>query len=176
MQVIINIILALAAIGGIVLGIINQLQIRRQMQRRLLVRVKQQVIQLPRIPDGQGGFAAASVHVFTIQVVNTGLTPVILKGTGMILPDGKLLPQGFVAERRDKQLPLELAPGADHEVRGDAYPVLKALKQNGNSGKVIVRGYFTTPLKQYKSKRVRLNVELLAKNIKLTEGAWRKET
>src|SRR5258708_283067 len=55
------------------------------MQRRLLVRVKQQVIQLPRIPDGQGGFAAASVHVFTIQVVNTGLTPVILKGTGMIL-------------------------------------------------------------------------------------------
>jgi hypothetical protein len=53
-QLIINIILALAAIGGIVLGIINQLQIRRQIQRKLLVSMKQAVMDLPRIPDAQG--------------------------------------------------------------------------------------------------------------------------
>ncbi len=48
------------------------------------------------------------------------------------------------------------------------------MKGNGISGHVIVQGYFTTPLKQYKSKKVRLNVEQLSSDIKLTEGAWRK--
>jgi hypothetical protein len=173
-QVIIDIILAITAIYGAAMSTINQLQIRRQMQRTLLVSVKQDVMQLPRIPTDSGGRTVAPVHLFIIQAVNSGLTPVILKDTGMILPGGKFLTQGFVPKLGSKQFPLELVPGADHEVRVDAHEVLKAIKGNGISGEVIVQGYFTTPLKQYKSKKVRLNMELLSNDIKRTEGAWRK--
>ena len=174
MQLIINIILAIAAIYGAAMSTVNQLQIRRQMQRRLSVSVKQAVMDLPRIPDAQGGRSAAPVHLFIIQAVNSGLLPVTLKDAGIIFPDGKFLTKAF-SPRRDKQFPLELLPGNDHEVHVDSYDVLNAIKGNGINGEIVVQGYFTTPLKQYKSKRVRLNVELLAKDIKLTEGAWRKE-
>jgi hypothetical protein len=165
LQLIINVILAIAAVYGAVMSTINQIQIRRQTQRRLLVSMKQDVRQLPRIPDAQGGRTAASVHLFVIQAVNSGLVPVTLKGTGMILPDGNLLTQGFVPKQGSKPFSLELVSGADHEVHMDAYEVLKAIKGNGISGHVIVQGYFTTPLKQYKSKKVHLNVEQLSSDI-----------
>jgi hypothetical protein len=172
-QLSINIILALAAIGGIVLGIINQLQIRRQMQRKLLVSMKQAVMDLPRIPDAQGGRNLAPVHLFIIQAVNSGLLSVPLKGAGVMFPDGKFLTKAF-SPTRDKQFPLELLPGDDHEVHVDAYDVLHAVKGNGIKGEIVVQGYFTTPLKQYKSKKVHLNVEQLSNQVQHTEGAWRK--
>src|SRR6266446_3372590 len=172
-QLIIEIILAVVAIYGAALSTINQLQMRQQTQRRLLVSMRQVVAELPRIPDGYGSRSAAPVHVFKIQAVNSGLLPVTLKDAGVIFPDGKFLTKAF-SPRLDKQFPLELVPGDDHEAHVDAYDVLNAIRGNGISGEIVVQGYFTTPLKQYKSKRVRLNVELLAMDIKLTEGAWRK--
>lgn len=75
MQLIIEIILAIAAIYGAAMSTINQLQIRRQMQRRLSVSMKQAVVELPRIPDAHGGRSAAPVHVFMLHAVNSGLTP-----------------------------------------------------------------------------------------------------
>ncbi len=173
LQLIINVILAITAVCGVVIGIINQIQIRRQTQRRLLVSMKQDVRQLPRIPDGYGGRAATSVHLFIIQSVNSGLLPVTLKDAGIIFSNGKFLTKAF-SPRHDKQFPLELLPGNDHEVHVDAYDVLNGIKGNGISGNVIVQGYFTTPLKQYKSKMVHLNVEELVNNVELTEGVWRK--
>ena len=173
MQLIINVILAITAICGVVMGAINQIQIRRKTQRRLSVSVKQAVMDLPRIPDAQGGRSLAPVHLFIIQAVNSGLLPVTLKDAGIIFSNGKFLTKAF-SPRHDKPFSLELMPGADHEVQVDAYDVLKAIKGNGISGNVIVQGYFTTPLKQYKSKKVHLNVEQLSSDIKLTEGAWRK--
>ena len=175
MQIILDIVIAITAIYAAAMSTINQLQIRRQMQRILSVTMKQAVMELPRIPDQQGGRTATPVHVFVIHVVNPGLTPVMLKDAGMILPDGKCLTQGFAAIRRDKQFPLELGPGDDHEVHIDAYEVQKALQGNSIAGKAIVRGYITTPLKQYRSRRVRVDMKLLADNIKRTEGAWRKQ-
>jgi hypothetical protein len=68
LQVIINIILALTAIYAAAVSTINLLQMRRQMQRRLVVSMKQGKMQLPRIPDDLGGRSAASVHVFIIGV------------------------------------------------------------------------------------------------------------
>jgi hypothetical protein len=173
-QLIIEIILAVVAIYGAALSTINQLQMRQQTQRRLLVSMRQVVAELPRIPDAQGGMSLAPVHLFIIQAVNSGLLPVTLKDAGIIFPDGKFLTKAF-SPRHDKQFPLELVPGDDHEVHVDVYDVLNAIGGDGISGEIVVQGYFTTSLKQYKSKRVRLNVELLAKAIKLTEGAWRKE-
>jgi hypothetical protein len=172
-QLIINVILAITAVCGVVIGIINQIQIRRQTQRRLLVSMKQGVRQLPRIPDGYGGRAATSVHLFIIQAVNSGLTPVTLKDAGIILPDGKFLTKAF-SPRHDKQFTLELPPGNDHEVHVDVYDVLNAIKGNGISEEVVVQGCFITPLKQYKSKKVHLNVEQLSNQVQHTEGAWRK--
>jgi len=172
-QFIINIILAIAAIYGAAMSSINQLQIRRQTQCRLSVSVKQAVMDLPRIPDGYGGRAATSVHLFIIQSVNSGLVPVTLKDAGIIFSNGKFLTKAF-SPRHDKQFPLELPPGNDHEVHVDTYDVLNAIKGNGISEEVVVQGCFTTPLKQYKSKKIRLNVEELVNNVELTEGAWRK--
>lgn len=174
MQLILTIVIAITAVYAAAMSTINQLQIRRQMQRIVSVKMKQAVMELPRIPDEQGGMAAASVHVFVIHVVNPGLTPVLLKGAGMILPGGRFLTQGFAALRRDKQFPLELGPGVDHEVHMDAYEVLKAMQGNGIAGNVVVQGYITTPLKQYKSRRVRVDMKLLADSIQRTEGTWRK--
>ena len=94
--------------------------------------------------------------------------------TSLIGPAGNSLTQKFISERRDKQFPLELASGDDLELHMDAYDVLKIIKGNGFSGRVIVRGYVGTPLKQYKSKKVRVNMELLSSDINLTERAWRK--
>jgi hypothetical protein len=173
-QVIIDLVIAITAVYAAAMSTINQLQIRRQMQRIVSVNMKQAVMDLPRIPDGSGGRTATPVHVFVIHVVNPGLTPVMLKGAGMILPDGKSLTQGFAALRRDKQFPLELGPGDGHEVHIDAYEVQKAMQGNGIAGKAIVQGYITTPLKRYKSKRIRFDMKLLADNIKRTEGTWRK--
>jgi hypothetical protein len=172
-QLIINVILAITAIYGAAMSTVNQLQIRRQTQRRLLVSVKQAVMDLPRIPDAHGGRSLASVHLFIIQSVNSGLLPVTLKDAGIIFSNGKFLTKAF-SPRHDKQFALELPPGNDHEVHVDAYEVLKAIKGNGISGHVIVQGYFTTPLKQYKSKKVHLNVEQLSNQVQHTEGAWRK--
>ncbi len=173
MQVIINIVLATVAVYGAVLSTINLLQRRRETQQRLSVNMKQTVMELPRIPDGSGHRSAAPVHVFIIQAVNSGLLPVTLKDAGIQFSGGVFLAKAF-SPRYDKQFPLELAPGDDLEVHVDAYGVLKDMKGNGISGDVVVRGCFTTPLKQHKSKKVRLNVELLANNVELTEGSWRK--
>jgi len=173
-QFLIDVVVAITAIYAAAMSTINLLQIRRQMQRIVSVTMKQAVMDLPRIPDGAGGMAATPVHVFVIHMVNPGLTPVLLKGAGMILPGSTFLTQGFAAIRRDKQFPLELGPGDDHEVHMDAYEVQKAMQGNGIAGKAIVQGYITTPLKRYRSNRVRLDMKLLADNIKLTEGAWRK--
>jgi hypothetical protein len=54
-------------------------RINDKMQRRLLVNMKQAVMELPRIPDGSGSRSLAPVHVFIIQAVNSGLLPVCQK-------------------------------------------------------------------------------------------------
>ena len=173
-QIIFDVILAITALYGAVMSTVSLLQIRRQMQRTLVVSVKQAVMSLPRIPTDSGGRVATLVHVFIIQAVNPGLTPVVLKDVGMRLPNDTFLTQGFVPKQGSKRFPLELAPGDDHEVHIDAYEVLQFIKGCGISGKVIIQSYFTTPLKQYKSKRVCLDTAALSKDIKRVEGAWRK--
>ncbi len=95
-QIIIDIVIAITAVYAAAMSTINQFQIHRQMQGVLSVNMKQTVIDLPRIPDGSGGRTATPVHVFVIHMVNPGLTPVMLKGAGMILPDGKFLTQGLL--------------------------------------------------------------------------------
>src|SRR5436305_7450431 len=169
-QIIFDVILAITALYGAVMSTVNQLQIRRQMQRILAVRVKQAVMSLPRIRTESGGRVATPVHVFIIQAVNSGLTPVVLKDVGMRLPNDMFLTQGFVPKQGSKRFPLELAPGDDHEVHIDAYEVLQAIKGCGISGNVIIQSYFTTPLKQYKSKRVCLDTAALSKDIKRVDG------
>src|SRR5437667_4491656 len=144
MQDVINVILALTSICGVVMSAISLLQIRRQMQRVLLLCVKQDVLSLARIPDKQGGRSSTPVHVFIIHIVNGGLLPVTLKSASFVDPAGGSLAQAF-SERRDRQIPLELAPGDDLEVHVDAYDVLKALKQNGVIGRSVLRGCVTTP-------------------------------
>src|SRR5947209_6633968 len=93
-QVVINILLAVLAIYSAIMSTYNQLQIRKQMRRVLLVKVDQAVKQLPRIPDDMGGRKLAPVVVFIINVTNPGLVPVTLKGVGITQSNGKLLAEG----------------------------------------------------------------------------------
>jgi len=164
-QVIITIVLAAVAVYGAVLSTINLLQRHRETQRRLQVNMKLVVEELPRVPDVQGGRSLAPVQVFIIQAVNSGLLRVPLKDAGVMFPDGTFLTKAF-SPRRDKQFPLELAPGDDLKVHVDAYDVLKDMKGNGISGDAAVRGCFITPLKQYKSRKFRMDVKELGLSVR----------
>lgn len=175
-QIIIDIILAITAIYGAVIGTINQLQLRKQMRRTLRVSIQQEVMQLGRIPNGSGGLKNTPVHVFVVKAVNPGLTTNALKDVGIKLPHKKILTQGFEHDRGRTWFPMDLIPGTDFETHIDAYLVLKAMLSSNVHGKVSMRGYFSTALKQYRSKRFRFNVDPLIEDINRTEGAWRKDT
>jgi hypothetical protein len=172
-QTIIDVVVALTAIYAAAMSTINQLQIRRQMQRKLSVRIKQTIMDLPRIPDRAGGRAGTPVHVFMIQAVNPGLTSVVVKGARLLLPDGTLLDKGIAPKEANRWFPFELAPGDDQVLLVDAYEVLEAMKGSHPSGKVAVQGLIITPLQRFKSNKLRLNAGRLSGEIQRVEGKWR---
>jgi hypothetical protein len=152
----INFIIAVAgiliAIYGGVLSTINQLQIHRQMRQMLLVKVDPAVKTVQRT-NGSGGIIA----VLTIQVVNSGLRPVVLKEGGLKLPDDQLV--------KSERGGFTLAPGDDYGVHIEANEVLRAIKQENIADKVVVRGYFMTPLRRYESKKISLDIKLLENDV-----------
>jgi len=154
----------LISLAGFALGVVNQLQIRQQMQRTLQVALNQGTAHLPTKQDQYGSLMEAPGLVYLITAINPSQLAVSLKSAGILLPNGMSLTQGALL----KKFPQELASGADITFVLPAHLVLEALKGLNPADEYHIKAYIGTPLRRYYSKKIRVRVSNLEQQIAAT--------
>jgi hypothetical protein len=111
----------LVGLGGLALGIINQVQIRQQTHRSLQVKIILDKTVVTYKSDVYGTAIPVLGMGYIITAVNPGLVPITVKSIGIQLPNGD---QSML----DGNLPLELSGGAEHHAILPAHILLATLE------------------------------------------------
>jgi hypothetical protein len=151
---IITLLSLLVGLGGLALGIINQMQIRQQTHRSLQVKIATGMDAVFYKVDAFGTPIPVMGIVYIIIVVNPGLVPVTIKGIGIQLPNEDIFKQPVL----DRNLPLELSGGTEHRVNLPAYILLETLEKGGWGNIIRIKAIANTPLKPFQSRLFKIDI------------------